>query len=208
MVSLGMAPEAATLVRVVMEKLGVKGATALARELGMSDYSAPRRIADWLEGKYAPNYEATMLMLERAGFLRPVEAGKPLLGEPPYDPLTPRGWYLLDAADRGLPPDTLAVIFNVSEDELEAELQQTRDDLAKCEELAGQEGVDTSTDLVKELRESSAAEAFRQAGKPTLESLNSQVKGLRELHKASETELKTRIEHLEQEIRKLRAKTG
>ena len=53
MVPVGMAPEPATLVRVVMEKLGVKGATALARELGMSDYSAPRRIADWLEGKYA-----------------------------------------------------------------------------------------------------------------------------------------------------------
>ena len=97
-----------------------------------------------------------MLMLERAGFLRSVEAGNPLLREPPDDPLTPRGWYLLDAADRGLPPDTLALIFNVSEDELEAELQQTRDELAKCEELAGQEGVDipADPDLVKELNES------------------------------------------------------
>ena len=145
-----------------------------------------------------------MLMLERAGFLRPIEAKKPL----PYDPLTPRQWYLLDAADRGgLPPDALALVFNVSEDEVKAELQNTRDELARCEELAEEESVTASGNLTKRLRESPAAEAFRRAGEPTLESLNSQVKGLRELHKASEIELKTRIEHLEQEIRTLRAKT-
>ena len=212
MVPLRMPPEPTTLVRLVMDILGAKGPTALARELGMNDYSAPRKIADWLEGKYAPNYEATMLMLERVGFLN-LEANKPQKPVLP-DPLTDREWYLIQAANNGSPPDRLALIFNVSEDEVTAELQQARDELARSEETRGETPVITTPStpeeiehLEKLLTESGAAEAFAQAGKPTLESLDSQIRGIRARIDTTEIELKTRLKNLERELRTRRTET-
>ena len=50
-------------------------------------------------------------------------------------------------------------------------------------------------------------EAFAQAGEPTLESLASQVRGLRARLETTEDELKLRVKSLEQEMRKHRAET-
>ena len=133
-----MPPQASTLVRLVMETLGVNGATALARELGMSDYGAPRKIGDWIEGRFAPNYEATMLMLERAGFLN-LDDSVPQQPAAGRSPLSPRQQYLLRAAQDGHPPDALAVIFSTPPDEIKAELEAARDELANWQETLGGE---------------------------------------------------------------------
>ena len=133
-----MATKADELVRLVMEELGVEGPTALARELGMTDYGAPRKIRDWLDDKFSPNYEATALMLERAGLLD-LEAGRRRRALADPCPLSPRQEYLVKAAAEGCPPDALAVIFNVSEDEANAELQAAQDELADWQETPGEE---------------------------------------------------------------------
>ena len=116
----------------------MEGPTALARELGMSDYGAPRKIRDWVDDKFSPNYEATMLMLERAGLLD-LEAARRRRALTDPSPLSPRQEYLIKAAAEGCPPDALAVIFNVSEDEANAELQTARDELESWQETRRKE---------------------------------------------------------------------
>jgi hypothetical protein len=64
----GMPAPASDFVAQVMAALGADGPTDLSRKLGLGE-SGPRRIKRWLEGVNEPDYEATMLMLERAGWL-------------------------------------------------------------------------------------------------------------------------------------------
>jgi hypothetical protein len=51
-----------------MARLGVSENVDLARKLGW-DFNAPNRIGRWRRGTSAPNYEATMEMLDRCGWL-------------------------------------------------------------------------------------------------------------------------------------------
>lgn len=74
------APE---LVRRVMEVLGCSGPTELARALDL-DVHGYSRIYRWLHGENEPDYEATMLMLEKTGWLN-LEARPPALPEAPVD---------------------------------------------------------------------------------------------------------------------------
>lgn len=53
-----------------MKGVGVESPTDLARAIGLTDYSAPRNITRWLDGENAPGYEATILLLRAAGYLR------------------------------------------------------------------------------------------------------------------------------------------
>jgi len=60
--------DAAVFVRAVMRQLGCDGPTDLANRLSLG-VNSPRRIKRWLDGENEPDYEATMLMLEAAGWL-------------------------------------------------------------------------------------------------------------------------------------------
>lgn len=74
---------AAEFVAAVMEQLGVKDKTTeFSRILGLGE-NGPKRISRWLEGGTGPNYEVTMLMLEKAGWLNVgAEAGVGETGMP------------------------------------------------------------------------------------------------------------------------------
>lgn len=134
-----MPTKPSTLVRAVMAALEVEGATALARALGMTDYNAPRKIKDWLDDKFSPNYEATMLMLEGSGLLN-LEAGDPEGAATDPSPLSARQRYLLKAAEGdGLAAQELASVFNATEEEIQAELRAARDELASWQETRGEE---------------------------------------------------------------------
>ncbi|MCY4086205.1 MAG: hypothetical protein OXG37_04790 [Actinomycetia bacterium] len=181
-----MATKADELVRLVMEELGVEGPTALARELGMSDYGAPRKIRDWLDGKFSPNYEATVLMLERAGLLD-LEAGRRRRALADPCPLSPRQEYLVKAAAEGCPPDALAVIFSTPQDEIETELQAAQGELADWQETPDEEETEPAEQpifhmppterLGQALYDLTQAREFREeTGEITLESLERQAK--------------------------------
>lgn len=59
------APE---FVRRVMQALNCEGPTDLVRILDLGPHGYPR-VHRWLSGQNEPDYEATMLMLEKAGWL-------------------------------------------------------------------------------------------------------------------------------------------
>jgi hypothetical protein len=52
----------------VKSALGAKSNSDLARKLGLG-HEAPQQIGRWLRGENEPNYSATMVMLERCGWL-------------------------------------------------------------------------------------------------------------------------------------------
>jgi hypothetical protein len=52
-----------------MEALGIKGASELARSIDLPGYWSPQRVKRWIDGTSSPDFESTMLMLERAGWL-------------------------------------------------------------------------------------------------------------------------------------------
>jgi len=212
-----MLPEPSTLVRLVMETLGTKGPTALARELGMRDYGAPRKIGDWLDGKYAPNYEATMLMLNRAGFLN-LQANTPRRAALALAPLSARQRYLLAAEGDDVTAQELASIFNTTEEEIQAELETAREEFAKWEEIHGEEvrmfTPDSPTQALAQrtgdedppgggfvpLRLGGGEAASDSPGNPMLNPLTFLF--------SSNAELTKRVESLEEEIRALRTETA
>lgn len=53
----------------VKETLGVESPTEFAKAIRLGGYNAPQRARRWLEGDHAPDYEATMLMLEAVGWI-------------------------------------------------------------------------------------------------------------------------------------------
>jgi hypothetical protein len=70
--SSNMAVAPAVFVRAVAKQLGVpdpsEAPAELARRLGFTSYSSPRRVKRWLSTT-GPNYEALMRMLEETGWL-------------------------------------------------------------------------------------------------------------------------------------------
>lgn len=76
------APE---LVRLAMERTGAAGPTELADRIGMTERRAPEKISRWLAGTHEPSYEATLLLLDAAGWLTGVDGQ-----EPPGDELAER----------------------------------------------------------------------------------------------------------------------
>lgn len=65
------APASAAFVQAVMDRLGVSQPVDLARSMGWTGsthYNTPNRIGRWLRGSSAPNYEATMEMIDRCGW--------------------------------------------------------------------------------------------------------------------------------------------
>jgi hypothetical protein len=66
------APPPKQFVSDVMKILGVESDTEFARALGLTDYRAPQRVRRWRVAQNGPNYEGTMLMLEKAGMLKDV----------------------------------------------------------------------------------------------------------------------------------------
>ena len=226
-----MPTKASTLVRVVMETLGAEGPTALARELGMTDYSAPRKIADWLEGKYAPNYEATILMLERSGLLN-LEAHTRQGTTPDPSPLSPRQRCLLAATEAGYRPEALATIFSTPQDEIEAELQAARDELAHWQETHAEQAMEPSGQPLTPLSLPSLGKSTRislnldglygepgeeteeETGELTLETIERELKEYREAIEASTAQLKAstaQLEafqaHLQERFDRIRAQT-
>ena len=198
-----MPPQASTLIRLVMETLGVNGATALARELGMSDYGAPRKIGDWIEGRFAPNYEATMLMLERAGFLN-LDANTPRQPAAGQSPLSPRQQYLLRAAQDGHPQDALAVIFSTPQDQIQAELNTARDELANWQETRSQEPAEQPPPMEEEaIRQA----VFQLTGKALPENFDPQHVGILTMFMALGADLEKRVEGLEQAVHPAESET-
>ena len=211
-----MLPEPSTLVRLVMKTLGTKGPTALARELGMTDYGAPRKIGDWLDGKYAPNYEATMLMLNRAGFLN-LDANTPRRAALALAPLSPRQRHLLAAEGDDLAAQELASVFNTTEDEIQTELETAREEFASWVDIHGEEvrmfTPDSPTQALAQrtgdedphrgvflpLRLGGGEPASDNPGNPMLNPLAFLL--------SSNAELTKRVESLEQQIRALRPET-
>ena len=60
---------ASELVRLAMERLECETPGELARKLGLQPYDSPKRVRRWLDGETAPDYEATMTILDRIGAL-------------------------------------------------------------------------------------------------------------------------------------------
>ena len=218
-----MPPQASTLIRLVMETLGVNGATALARELGMTDYGAPRKIGDWIEGRFAPNYEATMLMLERAGFLN-LDANAPRQPAAGRSPLSPRQQYLLQAAQDGHPQNALAVIFSTPQDQIQTELRTARDELATWQETRGKEqtpGEQETEPAEKPVLEIPSTEKLAQAvsdliqtrelheetGELTLESLEHRIKAHHELALATKADIEALQARLQAQFERDREQT-
>ena len=207
-----MPPQASTLIRLVMETLGVNGATALARELGMTGYGVPRKIGDWIEGRFAPNYEATMLMLERAGFLN-LDANAPRQPAAGRSPLSPRQQYLLQATQDSHPQDALAVIFSTPQDQIQAELQTARDELANWQETRSQEQTRGEQETEPaEQPPTPEEEAIRQAvfqltGKALPENFDPQHVGILTLFMALGADLEKRVEGLEQAVHPAKSET-
>ena len=219
----GMPTKGNELVRAVMEELGVEGPTALARELGMTDYGAPRKIRDWLDGKFSPNYEATVLMLERAGLLD-LEAGRRRRALADPSPLSPRQEYLVKAAAEGCPPDALAVIFDTPQDEIQAELRTARDELATWQETRGKEqtpGEQETEPAEKPVLEIPSTEKLAQAvsdliqtrelheetGELTLESLEHRIKAHHELALATKADIEALQAQLQAQFERDREQT-
>ena len=217
-----MLPEPSTLVRLVMETLGAKGPTALARELGLRDYGAPRKIGDWLDGKYAPNYEMTMLMLQRAGLLN-LEASTPRRMAAALAPLSARQRYLLAAADDGLAARELASVFNAPEDEIQTELDSAREELASWEETHGEEvrlytpdiSIEEAAKHLAQIRarprtyeEALSRLLAGESSEPAPETPESWLERFHYLMStAPNVELAKRVETLEQQMRELRPDT-
>jgi hypothetical protein len=56
-------------VRAVMRKLGARGPKDLARKAQLDPWYVDKRIRNWLQGRNEPNFEATILLLQAAGWL-------------------------------------------------------------------------------------------------------------------------------------------
>ena len=214
----GMPTKANELVRLVMEELGVEGPTALARELGMSDYGAPRKIRDWLDGKFSPNYETTVLMLERVGLLD-LEAGRRRRALADPSPLSPRQEYLVKAAAEGCPPDALAVIFATPPDQIQTELEAARAELASWqethdeEEVRGEEETDPAGEPLSGFLSTErlgkavfalvrSRESHEETGELTLESLERQARANHALVAAVKDEMEAFHAQLQAQLEK------
>jgi hypothetical protein len=64
-----MALTAPELVAAAMKALDVDNPTDLAKAMGLGPWS-PQKVKRWLRGENEPSYEATIALLEQAGWLR------------------------------------------------------------------------------------------------------------------------------------------
>jgi transcriptional regulator with XRE-family HTH domain len=99
-------PTARDLLRRVAERHQVEwSSTAIARVLGLADYSAPMTVARWMSGNNSPSFENTLLILEKAGMLRERHDGNDDHERPRNDVD-----HLIDKLEQDIGPDRLMTL--------------------------------------------------------------------------------------------------